>query len=87
VLPNGTDEAEQIDRFLADLRQQYSELTVQIEQRKARIERLEKRIAEAEQKRSQIEELERTRVLYAKLGNLLRADQFIQFVSKVHSIC
>jgi len=80
VLPKGRDEAEQIDRLLIELRQKCSELTVQVEQRKARIEQLENRIAEAEQKRSQIVEFERTGALYAKLGNLLRADQFIQFV-------
>jgi exonuclease SbcC len=80
VLPKGMDEAEQIAKLLTDLRRECSELTVQIEQKKARVEQLEKRIAEAEQKRSQIADLERTGALYAKLGNLLRADQFIQFV-------
>ena len=80
VLPKGIDEAEQIDKLLAGLRRECSELTVQIEQRKARLEQLERRIAEAGQKRSQIAELERTGALYAKLGNLLRADQFIQFI-------
>lgn len=80
VLPKGMDEAEQIDKFLTDLRRDCNELTVQIEQKKARVEQLEKRIAEAEQKRSQIAELERTGALYAKLGSLLRADQFIEFI-------
>jgi len=80
VLPRGVDEAEQIDRFLTDLRRQCSELTGQVEQRKARITQLEIRIVEAEHKRAQVKELEQTGLLYAKLGNLLRADQFIQFI-------
>lgn len=80
VLPKGRDEAEQIDGFLTDLRRQCNELTAQVEQRKARIDQLEKRIAEAEQKRAQVAELERAAVLYAQLGNLLRADQFMEFV-------
>jgi exonuclease SbcC len=80
VLPKGVDEAEQIDKLLIDLRRQCSELTGQIEQRKARIDQLEIRIVEAEHKRAQVAELEQTGSLYAKLGNLLRADQFIQFI-------
>jgi len=80
VLPKGVDEAEQIDRLLIDLRRQCSESTGQIEQRRARFDQLEIRIVEAEHKRAQITELEQTSSLYAKLGNLLRADQFIQFI-------
>jgi exonuclease SbcC len=80
VLPKGMDEAEQIDKFLTDLRRRCSELTGQVEQRKARIDQLEMRIAEAEHKRAQVAELDETGLLYAKLGNLLRADQFIQFI-------
>ena len=80
VLPKGVDEAEQIGTFLTDLRRQCSDLTGQVEQRKARIDQLEIRIAEAEHKRAQVVELDKTGLLYAKLGNLLRADQFIQFI-------
>lgn len=80
ALPSGVDEAEQIDKFLTNLRQQCSDVTGQVEQKKARIEQLEMRIAEAEHKRTQVAELERSGLLYAKLGSLLRADQFIQFV-------
>ena len=80
VLPKGMDEAEQIDKFLTDLRRQCSELTGQLEQRKARIDQLEIRIVEAGHKRAQVAELEQIGLLYAKLGNLLRADQFIQFI-------
>ena len=80
VLPKGVDEAEQIDKFLTDLRRQYSELTGQSQQRKARFDQLEIRIGEAEHKRTQVAELDQAGSLYAKLGNLLRADQFIQFV-------
>ena len=80
VLPKGVDEAEQIDKFLTDLRRQCSELTGQVEQRKARIDQLEIRIVEAEHKRAQVAELDQKGLLYAKLGNLLRADQFIQFI-------
>jgi exonuclease SbcC len=80
VLPTGADEAEQIDGLLADLRCNCIELSRQIEQKKARVDQLKIRIAEAEQKRAQVAELERSALLYAQLGSLLRADQFIQFV-------
>ena len=80
VLPKGMDEAEQIGKFLTELRQKCNELTGQVEQRKAQIGQLEIRIAEAEHKRAQVLELDKTGLLYAKLGNLLRADQFIQFI-------
>ncbi len=74
------DEAEQIDRFLTDLRRHCTDLTRLIEQKQARVDQLGIRIAEAEQKRAQVAELERSALFYAQLGNLLRADQFIQFV-------
>jgi DNA repair protein SbcC/Rad50 len=80
TLPRGRDEAEQIDKLLGDLRQSCSELTRQIEQKQARADQIEIRIAEAEQKRARITELEHAAFLYAQLGALLRADQFIQFV-------
>jgi exonuclease SbcC len=80
VLPKGVDEAEQIDRYLTDLRTRCTDLTRQIEQKQARVDQLEIRIAEAEQKRTQVAELERSALPYAQLGNLLRADQFIEFV-------
>jgi hypothetical protein len=80
VIPKGIGEAEQIDKLLTDPQRECRELTVQIEQRKARVEQLKKRIIEAEQKRSHIAELEQTVALYAKLGTLLRAEQVIQFV-------
>jgi len=53
-------------------------LTRKVEQGKAQIKQLNKRIEEAEQKRTHVNELERAASLYARLGNLLRADQFIQ---------
>jgi exonuclease SbcC len=80
VLPKGVDEAEQIDRFLTDLRSRCSDLTRQIEQKRARVDQLEIRIVEAEQKRVQVAELDRSALPYAQLGSLLRADQFIEFV-------
>lgn len=80
ILPKYVDAAEQIDSLLTDLRHNCTELTRLIEQKKARFDQLEVRIAEAEQKRAQVDELERSALLYAQLGNLLRADQFIQFV-------
>jgi exonuclease SbcC len=80
ALPKGMDEAEQIEKLLGDLRQSCSELTRQIEQKQARAEQIEIRIAEAEQKRARVAELERAAFLYAQLGTLLRADQFIQFI-------
>jgi exonuclease SbcC len=55
-------------------------LTRQIEQKQARAEQIEIRITEARQKRARVAELERASFLYAQLGALLRADQFIQFI-------
>lgn len=80
TLPEGRDEAEQIEQFLNHLRQKCSEFTRQIEQKQARVEQLEIRIVEADHKRARAAELERAAFLYGQLGNLLRADQFIQFV-------
>jgi len=80
ALPRGTDEAEQIEKLLVDLRHRCSELTRQLEQKQARVDQLEIRIAEAEQKRGQVADLERSAILYGQLGSLLRAGQFIQFI-------
>jgi exonuclease SbcC len=80
TLPKGRDEAEQIETLLTERRHRCGELARQVEQKRARLELLEIRIVEADQKRLRATELERVAFLYAQLGTLLRADQFIQFI-------
>jgi DNA repair protein SbcC/Rad50 len=80
VLPEGRDEAERIDKLLADLGARYSELKRQLVQKEVRFEQLKIRIEEAERKRARIADLECSAFLYGQLGMLLRADQFIRFI-------
>jgi exonuclease SbcC len=89
VLPEGADEAERIEKLLAELRRRAERFRGQLKDRQLRLEQLDIRIAEALKKRERIEELERSVQLYLQLGTLLRADQFIRFVLEgaFHLLC
>jgi len=80
VLPDGADEAERIEKLLLKLRMRSVELNRHIDQSQLSLEQVEIRIAEAEKKRTRVAHLERSALVYAQLGTLLRADQFIRFI-------
>jgi exonuclease SbcC len=80
ALPEGADEAERIENLLLTLRAHGRELSRQMDQSRLRLEQIEIRIREAEKKRARIADLEHSALVYAQLGTLLRADQFIGFI-------
>lgn len=79
-LPEGLDEADRIQKLQQALSAEAKETAKRLAQKEAALENLVRRIQEAEQRRERVAALDGSASVYAQLGHLLQADQFISYI-------